>query len=55
MAEMVEVHICGHGQIPTGAGLGRQHGDTREKPLGGWTEAKDCSDVWGRWIWKAHL
>lgn len=48
MAEVVESHIEGRGWILTGAGLGRQHGDTGGKLLKGWSETKDYPDVWGR-------
>lgn len=46
---MAEVHIYGHGWILSGAGLGRQHGDTREKLLGGRSEMGYHSDVRNRW------
>lgn len=48
MAEVVELHIYGHGWILTGAGMGTQHGDTGGKRLSGWSETRDYPGVWGR-------
>lgn len=54
IAEVVNLHIYGHGWNLTGAGSGTQHGDTGEKLLGRWSERRVYPDVWGG-IWKVRL
>ncbi len=48
MTEMVEFHIYRHGWILRGAGSGRQHGDTGEKPERGFSETGGCAHAWDR-------